>query len=637
MTSAEFSYLASIGYAGSVSDKRNAYFNDLISGISYDTDINIRRAGATGIYTQDATNYIKAALAYVTKGSGVPALNLTIPAGTYRITSTIVIDRIALKMVGAGVGNPTNHVNPGKGTTFIWDGPAGQPMFVFRDCQSLVLEDFLVLGNNINIPSELVFFENNGAGGQVGTNQYISCTRLAFNRYGYATATYTGFSKSTYCVRFGGTNQDNDQAWFYDCQFGGAQNSNVSFDNSNTLWCAFVNGFFDGRSIDDDTTPTAIGLRTNACTVLFNPQFNRCLRDIDVINGTTFVYMWNSEKSAQFARVGNTAGLVANGGAMVMHSDTMGTNMFDCTSFGTEAEFCLADIRFRTAMAIWPKIKVRGSSSALASRFVVRDCGIPVDAYDIQAGTGAGGIHVKIDDGNFFFRKQILNSEVLPIVPTIPLRVDGYASDDTALSTLLAQLSSVGLIQNAASLTRVARTNYLVNPRFVGSGTAWTKSANVSAATIGETLALTVNTDITVGNSIVFNTTAAAASPGESWSGCITIKVTGSTAKQRIALQINSYASNTILKQVFYEFSPGEEKRICIDGVIVPPGDTGVRLVVVPVNTTLPAGSVVTLSYPVLEKSAVVNTYFNGASVITGWSAAWTGTVDASTSTLTPV
>lgn len=30
MTSAEFSYLASIGYSGSVSDKRNAYFNDLI-------------------------------------------------------------------------------------------------------------------------------------------------------------------------------------------------------------------------------------------------------------------------------------------------------------------------------------------------------------------------------------------------------------------------------------------------------------------------------------------------------------------------------------------------------------------------------------------------------------------------------
>ncbi len=30
MTSAEFSYLASIGYAGSVSDKRNAYYNDLI-------------------------------------------------------------------------------------------------------------------------------------------------------------------------------------------------------------------------------------------------------------------------------------------------------------------------------------------------------------------------------------------------------------------------------------------------------------------------------------------------------------------------------------------------------------------------------------------------------------------------------
>lgn len=597
---------------------------------------SLRDKGATGVATQDATQAIRDALALVSKGSGVPAVAIDIPPGTYRITDTILIDRIAPRFAGAGAGNPTNHANPGKGTTFIWDGPANVPMFRVRDCQNFVMQDLLMLGNDARPPSELIFFENDGSSGQVGTNQGFTFHRVSMGRYGYAGNTYAGYSKVTRCIRFGGTNVNNDQAYFYDCQFGGASDALVAFDNSNTLWCSFINPLFDGRSMSDDTTPTATGIRTAACTVLINPQFNRCAKDIDATNGTTYVYMWNSENSAQFASIGNSAGLVAHGGAMVAHSATMGANMFDATAFGTDGELSLTDIRFRTAMPMWPKIKVRGSSSTLPGRLVVRDCGLPADVYDVQAhATGSGGVVVKIDDGDLFMRRHLLAGASLGTPQPGPFRVGGYLNDGSALNELLGQLSASGLIAPTAQTSRATRTNALLNPRFASANTGWTKSANVTATTVGSTVEILLNTAVTAGNSLIYNTTAPAAVAGEAWSAGMTVKMTGNTTRQRLRLQVNSYASGAIRGSQTVEFAPGETKRMCVDGALVATGDTSVRLVLVPIDSALPAGVTVTLSDPVLEKAPVTGVPFTGASTISGWTAAWSGTADNSASTLT--
>lgn len=599
---------------------------------------SLRDLGATGVATQDATEFLRTAIALVVKGDGVPALAVDIPPGTYRITSSVLFDRIAPRFIGAGTGNPTNHTNPGKGTTFIWDGPADQPMFVFRDCQNVVFEDMMLLGNDSTPPSELMYFENNGSSNQVGTNQLISFTRVTFGRYGYAGTTYPGHSRSTRCVRFGGTNVNNDQTWFYDCQFGGASDALVAFDNSNTLWCNFVNCYFDGRSMSNLTTPTAAGLRTNACVVLFNPQFNRCSPDLDVRNSATYVYMWNSENSAQFAAIGNSAGLVAHGGAMVAHSSTMGTNMFDASALGTDGELSLTDIRFRTALPFWPKIKVRGSASTLAGRVVVRDCGLPADVYDIQAhATGSGGVVVKVDDGDLYVRKHLFASATLTPPPASPLRVGGYTSDGTAIANLVAQLASMGLVQNAVQATRSTRTNSLLNPRFASNSSGWTKSASVAATTVSETVQLLTTSAISAGNSLVYNTSAPAAVAGDQWSAGVTLKMTGNAAKYRLRLELRSYPTNVICGSVTGEFGPGDVKRLNVDGATIATGDTSTRLVLVAIDGTLPAGVTVTLSQPVLEKAPVAGDPFNGASLISGWAAAWTGTVDNSTSTLTPV
>lgn len=599
---------------------------------------SLRELGATGDATQDATEFLRAAIALVTKGDGVPAVAIDVPPGTYRITSTVLFDRIAPRIVGAGSGNPTNHTNPGKGTTFIWDGPAGAPMFLVRDCQNVVFEDMMLLGNDSTPPSELMYCENDGSPNQVGTNQLMTFTRVTFGRYGYAGTTYPGYSRSTRCVRFGGTNANNDQSWFYDCQFGGASDALVAFDNSNTLWCNFMNCYFDGRSMDDLTTPTAAGLRTNACAVLFNPQFNRCAPDLNVQNSTAYVYMWNSENSAKFASIASSAGLVAHGGAMVAHSSTMGSVMFDATALGTDGELSLTDIRFRTALAFWPKIQVRGSSSTLAGRLVVRDCGLPADTYDVQAhATGSGGVIVKIDDGDLYMRKHLFAGATLATPPTVPLRVGGYTSDGTAVTSLAAQLAAMGLVQDATQTARVTRTNSLLNPRFASNSSGWTKSASVTATTVGETVQLVTTASIGAGNSLIYNASAAAAVAGDKWSAGVTLTMANNTAKYRLRLELHSYPANVICGSVTAEFGPGDVKRVNVDGATVNTGDTSVRLVVVAIDGTLPAGVTVTLAQPVLEKAPVAGEPFSGSSTIANWSAAWTGTVDNSTSTLTPI
>ena len=584
---------------------------------------------------QDDSARLQAAVNKVSKGSGVPAVNIFAPPGTYRLTRTVVIDRKAVKLFGAGIGNPTDHTNPGEGTTFIWDGPAGQPMFLLKDCQSVVMEDFYIGGNNSNPPSELFYFQNDGAPGQIGTNQHMSFTRIAFGRYGYATATYPNHVKSQFNVRFGGVGVNNDQAWFYDCTFGGATDALVSFDNNMTLWCSFVNPVFDGRESEGDTPPVAAGLRTAANVALYNPQFNRCAPDFDIRGGTAFVHMWNSEMSAQLAKLGTRAGLVVNGGSVVLHNP-MGATMIDATGHGTDANISLNDVRVRTALATWPKFKVRGSSSTSPGTINVKNCGIPASAYDVQAGTGSGGIYVTLDDGPVYLREHLRNSEPMPAPITLPLRLDGFAGDDTTISTLVAYLDRAGIIQDRTTATKATRTNALLSPRFIGAGTGWTKSGSTTAVTVGESLELTTTAAISAGNSLAFNTTAAPAAEGQKWSAGVTVKLDGTTAAQTIRAEIKSYPSNTSRGTADLILSPGTQARAYVEGITIPPGDTSCRLSITPLGASLPTGAKVTLSQPILEQSTVSGPFFHGSSTIPGWTAAWTGTVDKSTSTLTP-
>jgi hypothetical protein len=572
-------------------------------GVGVVSSSSLRALGATGDIAQDATGYVQAAADLVTKGSGVPAVAIDATAGTYRITSTVLLDGIAPKITGDGTGNPTDHRNPGKGTTFVWDGPAGQPMFRVRNCQNFVMEDVLLLGHDDRPPSELIYFENDGAAGQWGTNQQISLSRVTLGRYGYAGVTYPGHSRVDRCVRFGGVNVNNDQAWFYDCQFGGASDALVVFDNSNTLWCSFINPLFDGRAMSDMVTPAAVGLRTNACVVLFNPQFNRCSTDIDVQNGTAYVYMWNSENSARFARVAGQGGLVVHGGAMVAH-DTMGANMFDATTLGSDGALSLTDVRFRTGLANWPKIRVRGGTSTLAGRLVVRDCGLPEDVYDVQAhATGIGGVIVRIDDGDSFLRAHLFAGETLGRPTTMPLRVGGYVEDGSAVADLLDKLAAAGFIRNATQQVKTPRVNALVNPLFASSAAGWTKHAKVTTTADAGAVHLTAGADISAG-SLIYNASAAPASAGELWSAGVTVAVDGAT-RQRLRLGLHSYPSQTLCGSQLAWFSPGETKRLYVDGATVPAGDSSVRLSLGVVGSALLAGATVTARGPTLEMAPV--------------------------------
>ena len=408
------------------------------------TPLPLARFGAVGDAVADDTAAIQAAIDEVSVGDGVPAVALAAGAGTFRITSTIEIQRKAVIVRGFGAGNPSDASNPGQGTTFVWDGPAGQPMFRIRDAQGVVFEDVFFAGNDATPPSELVYLENDSSP-SVGTNQVISFWRCAFGRLGYVA--YAGHTDSGYCVRWGGTNINNDQAWFHDCMFAGATEALVALDNSNTLWCSFSNCYFDGRLRSDFTTPSVPGVRTNAVVALYNAQFNRCAPDFDIQgSGAAVVHMYNTENSAMLAHLhDNGGGFTAHGGAVVLHP-TMTGPMVQADNLGGQGVVSLSDLRVRTALTPHPDIYVRGNTSTALGSLIVRNCDIPATAYDVQAGTGVGGLHVRVDDHNRQITRHLKASEALPapsdesghVGPRQALNVRDYgamgdgSTDDTA-------------------------------------------------------------------------------------------------------------------------------------------------------------------------------------------------------------
>lgn len=571
-------------------------------------------------------------------GDGVPAARFELGEATYAISTTIEIRRKAIILRGNGSGNPTDHpTTPGKGTTFKWTGAAGQPMFKFVDCQSVVIEDVYFAGNDATPPSELLLFYAEASpvsGG--GTNQYISLSRCVFGRLGYVP--YAGYTASQRCVAFSGTNLNNDQAWFHNCTFAAASDALVSFDNSNNLWSSFINCFFDGRQVADLTTPTATGLRTAAVTTLYNPQFNRCAPDFDVNGGgQPIVYMYNTENSAQFVRINASGGgFTAIGGAVVAHVSTMGTKMIEAPIFGGQGLITLTGLRVRTAMTVFPKLYVRGNSSSLRSSITVRDCSIPPEAYDVAAGTGTGGIAVRIDDDARSIYRLLLNSATLPIPVRLPLRIGEFISNGSAVTSLLSSLVNLGWIVDKTQTVTAVRTQQLTNPRFASSGSGWTLGTNVTRTIVGTAAQLTATADITIGNSLTYHTTAVTAAAGEIWSGAVDVTLDSSAPSPvTFRADLTFYPAQSVPLFVDRTIAPGETVRFYVDGSTVPASQTSTRLVL-RAGGTVPSGTVFRVSNPVVEHAPVTAEFFCGASSITGWTAAWTGTADASTSTLTP-
>ena len=138
---------------------------------------DVQAYGAAGDGTTDDTSAIQSVLNLVSVGTGVPAISIFLPAGTYKITDTLLIQRKAVTLRGAGVGNLTTYplANPGHGTTIKWEGPAGIPMLKVVDASHCTFEDLLILGDDASPPSEGIYFEQPAEQGSSGTNGITWC------------------------------------------------------------------------------------------------------------------------------------------------------------------------------------------------------------------------------------------------------------------------------------------------------------------------------------------------------------------------------------------------------------------------------------------------------------------------------
>lgn len=358
--------------------------------------------GAVGDGVTDDTAAIQAAIDSAgTVTAGWAPVLIYLPAGTYRITSTIDILRKGVTLIGAGVGNPTNlSTDPGQGTTVKWDGAAGSPMFRVRDSAHVAFSNFYIQGHGTNSPSEGIFFENDGVNNGQGTNGYMVLDRM---RIGHNNRTDADGYAMTYCVRIGGTDGDNDQFYFYNSLFRGATTAQVQIDNPQSIWGSMVSCTFSGADV-------AKGLVTYASTVLVNPQFTNCTVDIDV-NSTAQVDVFGlqSENSLQIGRVRDNYGrLNVVGGVLTLATIT--SDYFQADSLGNDGALILDGIKVVNQMGTRPGILVRGSATTTTKgEFVVRNCtNIPLSDLDVATGALAGStVAVTFDSGGVLHRKVL--------------------------------------------------------------------------------------------------------------------------------------------------------------------------------------------------------------------------------------
>jgi len=100
----------------------------------------------------DASAKLLNALQVCGSGSGGAGEHLLVPPGRYRLTRTIRCESVA----GIGI------LGSGGRSVFLWDGPAGVPMFTLSDVRESAFRDFRISSNPSRPLAEAFRIENGG-------------------------------------------------------------------------------------------------------------------------------------------------------------------------------------------------------------------------------------------------------------------------------------------------------------------------------------------------------------------------------------------------------------------------------------------------------------------------------------------
>jgi Pectate lyase superfamily protein len=122
--------------------------------------INVKEFGAKGDGIADDTAAIQAVLNMMpgTTSPDTATPTIWVPPGLYRLTTTVQSPNSASYFIMRGASPWTSR--------FVWDGPAGIPVFKFINPRRVTLQDFGMIGNPAAKPSYLIQFHR--APGQTG-------------------------------------------------------------------------------------------------------------------------------------------------------------------------------------------------------------------------------------------------------------------------------------------------------------------------------------------------------------------------------------------------------------------------------------------------------------------------------------
>jgi len=387
--------------------------------------------GAAGNGVVDDTAAIQSLINLVGTAAGVPAISIFLPAGTYKLTATIVIQQRAVTLRGAGVGNPSVYTTPGRGTTIKWEGPVGVPMFKVVDASHCTFEDLLILGDDATPPSEGIYFEQPVSGGQIGTNEHHLVRRCRFGHWTW-TSDPVNDGAMAYGIRFGGVNANNDQFSIEDCQFYDCTIAGVAIDSIQSIWGHFINPQFNRCNI---------GIRTATSTNIWNLACNRSATADLVLQSTAHVQVhgYYSEHAALLFHVQNAGScLILDGGHVQFQDEMIGSYWGIHAGASAGGGLVLRNLRINNKFEQKPKLSVQGTASSVFGYLIVEDCtyqglagspnpDYPLDDltnYIVQAGSGSGGLVVFIRTGNLLLRTRLSASAVLSTTPPA-FRLDG--------------------------------------------------------------------------------------------------------------------------------------------------------------------------------------------------------------------
>jgi hypothetical protein len=336
------------------------------------------------------------------------------PNQVWLLDQTVTISRGAVQLLGAGVGNPANYPSaPGRGTTFKWVGPAGVPMFNVKDSAHGTFQDILFLGDNTSPPSCGIFFEEPAGGSGMGTNRHHLVRRCYFGRWTW-TAGGLEDGQIDIGLRWGGNNTNNDQYVVEDCVFRHCTQAAIKVESTQSIWGCM-------RNIQTDNCGVAID--TVAAVNLFNLACNRSTVADLVLGSSAIAHvrgLYSEHAALIFRLTSNGSALFVDGGHVQMQTEMTGPNWGEHLSVGAAGGVVLRGLRINNSAGGAKRLYARGNSSSVAGYVRIEECPhqgpYRMDQwgnYDIQAGTGTGGIVVTIDTGPVYERQHLLAGAAL--------------------------------------------------------------------------------------------------------------------------------------------------------------------------------------------------------------------------------